>query len=149
MMRWLVAVFLVATMVGCTKAPPASSQIGTVEQAAKGISADDVLGALRAVAIEATLGGEIPENVSAFGVKGRAIKLGSESLQVYVFLDERDQNLVIIGPDGHSISHGNVAVQVEWIAPPHIFRKRNVIVTLVTSNEELATKIQRVVEGLN
>jgi hypothetical protein len=143
MVRWLLVLCLVAaSLMGCSgrdsKHEPDQGQF----------AAGDVIRVLQEAGIQGTVSSEIPENVSAFGVRGYAIKVGSETLQVYVFANEGEQQRVTISSDGYAIGWGNRSTQVEWVAPPHFVRKANILVTFATNNDQLADQVRRAVEGL-
>lgn len=143
MVRWLVVLCLVATtLMGC------SGREGKHEPGQDQLAYGDVVRVLQEAGIQASLSSEIPQEVSAFGVKGYAIKVGSETLQVYVFADKGEQRRVTISSDGYAIEVGGRSSQVEWIAPPHFVRKANIIVTFATHNEQLADQVHLAVDGL-
>ena len=108
----------------------------------------DIVRVLQEAGLQASVSSEIPENVSAFGVKGHAVGVGRESLQVYVYASEGEQQRVSISSDGYAIGWGNRSAQVEWVAPPHFVRKANILVTFATNNDRLADQVRLAVEGL-
>jgi hypothetical protein len=67
-----------------------------------------------------------------FSVTGQSITVNGEPVQIYEYANEDDANAdaARISPDGGTI--GNT--MVDWIAPPHFYKKGQIIVLYVGSN---------------
>lgn len=75
-----------------------------------------------------------------FSVPGQVITVNGEQVQVYEYVNEDDANAdaARISPDGGTV--GNT--MVDWIAPPHFYKKGQLIVLYVGTN----TSVMKILE---
>lgn len=108
----------------------------------------DVLRVLQEAGLQASSGSEIPQDISAFGVKGYAIRVGPETFQVYVYPTEKEQQQVVISADGSEISSGDRAAMVDWVAPPNFVRRANLLITIATTDKQFVEQVRQAVQDL-
>ena len=68
-----------------------------------------------------------------FSAKGRAISVNGENVQVFVYASQgtAEAEAKRVSPDGASVGTS----MMSWMAPPHFYRKGNLIVLYVGRDE--------------
>lgn len=117
---------LATVTIGCAKQPPVVSHGGPV------IDYVSLVDNLRAKGAAVVPAGEVSQDF--LSVTGNAITVNGENVQVFEYSDARIANSEAdtISPDGSQITtkDGRV-VMVDWIAPPHWYKKEKLIVLYV------------------
>jgi hypothetical protein len=120
---------------------------GCLARSAGTYSVDDVVAALKRYGLEAGATGERVDG-GPFGVQGAVVKVGQETMQVYVYKNKEDQEAVRISQDGRSVENKGQVAMVTWIAQPHFARKGNVLVTFATNDTALAGRVAAAVQSM-
>jgi hypothetical protein len=106
---------------------------------------DDVVAALRGagLAAEAT---EATVAQPFFAIPAQVVRVDGQELQVFVYPSEaaRRSDSDQISPNGRQVGTSVIA----WVAPPHFTTAANVLVLLVSTDEELARRVGQAVTGL-
>lgn len=84
--------------------------------------------------------GEIEQGF--LSVKGKRIVLKGQEIQVFIYPSNElaESDIKSISPDGYTFDK----TIVEWIEPPHFFRKDTTLVLYVGNNSEVLTILQKV-----
>lgn len=129
--RLFPALFLFASL-GCAAAPdgtpaePPESSSRTVS------SASSLADALRSAGLTVKEAGAVQQ--SFFGVPARVLVVDGNDLQVYELASAAaaEKAAADVSPDGGSIGTS----MISWIAPPHFFRKEQLIVNYLGTSEK-------------
>jgi hypothetical protein len=131
-----VMVLLLATFgVGCAGSePPPASNGGTVTDYAS------FLDNLSAAGATVEPAGEIIQDF--FSVKGKAIKVNGDDVQVFEYRDNTtaETDAQLVSPDG-----GSIGTSIPfWVAPPHFYKAGRIIVLYVGENEAVTDVLESV-----
>ena len=143
----LVLALVVALIMGA-QAGPAVGRGAATPGATPGprlLALADVIGALRDLGLTVEDTGETVQH-GFFAVPGQIVLVDGADLQVFVYPDAaaRERDAATIDPDGSAIG----TTMVDWIAPPHFTSAGNLLVLLLTADEDLAADVDLAVTGL-
>ena len=130
--RYSVCVVLaVALLAGCTGG---GSNAGPTSGAGEGpvTGVDSLIAHMRQAGFRAERADQISQPFLT--PLGTVIRVNDEEMQVYRYADETvaAREAARVGSNGRTVGTS----QVGWIAPPHFFRKRNLLVIYLGSNEQ-------------
>ena len=157
MLTRILALFFGLAMAGLLAAPSISAQEPGVRctrykagsgkqkspkpQAGRAVRDLDTLAdALKAQGLNVERAGDVSQPF--FSVEGRALTVNGENVQVFRYgtAEAAAKEATQVSPDGSSVGTS----MMTWMAPPHFFRKDNLIVLYVGSNGELLRALQSV-----
>lgn len=101
---------------------------------------DALAEALKAQGLNVQGAGEVSQPF--FSVEGRALSVGGENVQVfrYATAEAAGKDAAQVSPDGSSVGTS----MMTWVAPPHFYRKDNLLVLYVGTNAEVLRALQSV-----
>ncbi len=76
----------------------------------------------------------------------KRMKIGTDVVDIYLYNSNKsmEKDAKGININGGGYSRGNKLIKVDWIAPPHFFKKGNIIVQYVGKNEKIITDLKNV-----
>jgi len=128
---------------GTPVASPAASPVASPLSAAAEV--DHLLTSLRAEGLSVEETGQTVRQ-TFFTVPATLLRVDGADLQVFVYPDSasRQADAATISPDGTSVG----TTMITWLAPPHFSGAGTVLTLLLTDDDALAARVERVVTSL-
>ncbi len=131
---------LIAWSTSCAGQQPPSSQPPVVSHGGPVTEYVSLIDNLRAAGATVEPAGDISQPF--FSVKGNAITVNGENVQVFEYADAAtaDTEAALVSPDGSSIG----TTMVSWVAPPHFYKTSKLIVLYVGDNTAVINVLEDV-----
>jgi hypothetical protein len=84
---------------------------------------------------------EGPVKQPFFSVPGKVISVDGEHVQIFEYADRAsaEKDAALVSPDGMTVG----LTRPHWLAPPHFYRRQNVIVLYLGSDARLIKALER------
>ena len=144
----ILALMAVAAVVlaGCTGQQPPSPQPPVVSHGGPVTDYVSLIDNLRAAGATVEPAGEIIQDF--FSVRGQAIKVNGEDVQVFEYTDTAaaEAEAALVSADGYSVgpTSEGVVYMASWVATPHFYKTGKLIVLYVGDNTAVINVLEDV-----
>ena len=143
--RYLVSIIAILIMlvtygIGCAGQQPPAAAPPVVSHGGPVTDYVSLIDNLRAAGATVEPAGDISQPF--FSVKGNAITVNGENVQAFEYADATAANTeaALISPDGSSVGTS----MVSWVAPPHFYKARKLIVLYVGESQAVIDVLESV-----